>query len=521
MSLTATVDPTALDELFAPYDRTDAPGFAVGVALHGIPRYRRGFGMASIELPVPLAPTIRMRIGSTTKHFCVLAVMLLAEQGKLSIEDSPRQYLPELPSWATGITLRQLMSHTSGMRDSLDLLFHALGPGVSVASDFQLELLSSLKSVNFAPGADWSYNNGGYVLLSEIVVRVSGRAFGEFLWTSIFEPVGMYDTLLREFDTELVANSATLHVPRPEGGYTRGSFGPPIRGEGGIVSTVDDMLKWLRHMASPTVGSAGTWRTMRTPVTTHGYGLGLFIGQHRGQRTIHHAGGVIGGASQMIKFVDQQLDIILMTNGRSVLDLYRLADCIADRCIPGLPPVAPDAGGTPPITGHFYSPATGRVISLFAHEGQQALLMGGMTLPALRAPDLSITVPILHSDLVIRPDDRHGLAPRTLEITEFGRHDRLERVDPPAEAPVADLVGEYSSEAGLTASISTTATGGAELRLHLGSGATPYRLAALAPALWQVTSMAPMPLGGTLEVNSLGFDLTTGRTARLHFRRRR
>src|SRR4051794_25298055 len=110
MSMNAQVDPAALDELLAPYDRTDAPGFAVGVALQGIPRYRRGFGMASVELPVALSPTIRLRIGSTSKHFCVLAVMLLAEEGKLSIDDSARRYLPELPPLARNVSLRQLMS---------------------------------------------------------------------------------------------------------------------------------------------------------------------------------------------------------------------------------------------------------------------------------------------------------------------------------------------------------------------------------------------------------------------------
>ena len=127
----ARVDPQALDELFAPFDTTSAPGFAVGVAINGVPLYRRGFGLANIELPVALSPHTRMRIGSTTKHFCALAVMLLQEEGKLSIDDSPRVVLPELPKVMDDVTLRQLMSHTSGMRDSLDLTFLTTGPGQS------------------------------------------------------------------------------------------------------------------------------------------------------------------------------------------------------------------------------------------------------------------------------------------------------------------------------------------------------------------------------------------------------
>lgn len=519
MSVRATVDPAALDALFGPYDRTDAPGFAVGVALKGAPRYRRGFGMASIELPVALSPTIRMRIGSTSKHFCVLAVMLLAEEGRLSIDDSPRKYLPELPAWADRISLRQLMSHTSGMRDSLDLLFHSHGPGVPVAPGYQLKMLSTLDSVNFAPGADWNYNNGGYVLLSEIVERLSGQDFGAFLQARILEPVGMNDTVLRELDSDLLPNSATLHIPTPAGGYTRGIFGPPVKGEGGIVSTVDDMLKWLKHMSAPVVGSADTWRTMRTPVATHGYGLGLLINEHRGQRTVSHAGGVVGGSSQMIKFVDHELDIVLMTNGRSALDMYRLVDDIADRCLAGLPPAAEDVAGDT-ISGAFYSKRTGRVLSFIGHEGQQAVVMGGMTLPARRAGNGAINVPILPTDLVIRPVASKGVAVDAVEITEFGRQDRLERVEPPADPGVANIIGEYSSAAaGLTASISALETGGARMQLRAASGAVEYQLTRIGPALWQAASALLMPLGATLELNETGFELTTGRTLRLHFER--
>ncbi|HEY5758210.1 MAG TPA: serine hydrolase domain-containing protein [Steroidobacter sp.] len=518
MTVNAIVDAAALDELFARYDRTDAPGFAVGVALSGTPRYRRGVGMASIELPVALSPSIRMRIGSTSKHFCVLAVMLLQEQGKLSIDDAPRKYLPELPAWADDMTLRQLMSHTSGMLDSLDLVFASHGPGVSVPPRLQLDMLGALDSVNFAPGTDWNYNNGGYVLLSEIVERLSGQDFGAFLKERIFEPVGMHDTQIRELDTDLVPNSATLHIPKPGGGYVRGIFGPAIKGEGGIVATVDDMLKWLRHMSAPVVGSPETWRAMRTPLTTHGYGLGLVMNEHRGQPTVHHAGGVVGGSSQMIKFVDHELDIIVMTNGRSAVDLYSLVDAIADRCLPGLPAAPRDFSGDL-VLGTFYSRRTGRVLNFVGHEGRQAVTMGGMALPALRAADGSISVPILPTDLIIRPMTRSDSPVRAVEITEFGRTDRLERVEPMANPDVAGIVGEYSSAgAGLTASISLQADG-ARMQLKCASGAVDYQLTCIGPALWQASSTLPMPLGATLEMNGAGFQWTTGRTMRLPFER--
>src|SRR3546814_17992700 len=131
---------------------------------------------------------------------------------------------------------------------------------LSAAPDIHLRTLAALDSVNFAPGADWSYNNGAYALLTEIVTRVSGRPFADFLRERIFEPVGMTDTMLRPIDTDLVPNSATLHVPSPAGGYVRGVFGVPIGGEGGIVSTVDDILALLQHMSDPVASGKASCR---------------------------------------------------------------------------------------------------------------------------------------------------------------------------------------------------------------------------------------------------------------------
>ncbi len=506
-----------LDTLFAPYDRTNAPGFAVGVALHGRPIYRRGFGMANIELPVALSPTIRMRIGSTTKHFCALAVMLLAEDGKLSIDDSPRRVLPELPGWAEAMTLRQLMAHTSGMRDSLDLLLHTAGPGGQTAPDLLLRMLTTIDSVNFAPGASWSYNNGGYVLLTEIVERVSGRSLGDFLQHRILAPAGLHDTMLRPLDTDLVPNSATLHVAAPGGGWMRGVFGTPIGGMGGLVSTVDDMLRWLAHMDAPVVGTPATWVAMRTPLSTHGYGLGLLMGEHRGLRTIHHAGGVVGGASQMLKVVDHGLDLIIMTNGRSTLDLYNLVDAVIDACIPGLPPALPGEMGKP-ATGSFHSAATGRVLALVEQDGRQAVTVGGMTLPARQEADGSLSVAILPTDLRITPV-QDGEEVVTLALREFGVHDRLDRLAP-LEGTPGPPAGFYAcASAGLLASVRDGGAGQALLRMSCEAGALEFVLSPLGPDLWEARCTGALPLVMSLEFAAAGFALTTGRTARLRFLR--
>ena len=503
-------DAARIDELFAPYDRGDAPGFAVGIAVGGRPVYRRGFGLASVELPVVLSPGMRMRIGSVTKHFTALAILLLAEDGLLSIDDSPRRRLPELPDWAEAMTLRQLMAHTSGMRDSLDLILHAAGPGKPATGDFQRDTLARLDSVNFAPGTSWSYNNGGYVLLSEIVARVSGMPFADFLRRRIFTPVGMHDTLLRPLDTDLVSNSATLHVPAPDGGWMRGVFGAPIGGEGGIVSTVDDMLRWLAHMSAPSVGTPDSWTALRTPLTTHGYGLGLFVDRHRGLDTVHHAGAVVGGSSQMTKVLGHDLDIVMMSNGRPSLEGYRLVDAIIDCCIPGLPPL-PDNVAATPVVGTFHSAATGRVVKLGEQDGVQTLTLGAFTLPAHRDGDGALSVAILPTDLRVTPSGDGD----TLDVTEFGTADRLARVEPPQD--VVSIAGDYrNSAAQLSAVIDASA---AEMTITGPLGAMRYTLTALGPSLWEARAHDALPLVATIETDAHGLLFTTGRTIRLAFTR--
>ncbi len=510
---TPLVDPAALDALLIPFDRSDAPGFAVGVALHGLPAYRRGVGMASVELPVVLSPSIRMRIGSTSKHFTVLAVMLLAEEGRLSIDESPRRHLPELPAWADTMSVRQLMAHTSGMRDSLDLILHSAGPGIPAAPDFQLQALAALDSVNFAPGESWNYNNGGYVLLAEIVERLSGQRFGDFLKDRIFTPIGMHDTLLRALDTDLVPNSATLHLPSLAGGWTRGVFGVPIGGEGGIVSTVDDMLRWLAHMDAPVIGSAGTWAAMRTPMTTHGYGLGLMMGTHRGLATVHHAGAVMGGSCQMLKVIDHSLDIIVMTNGLGSMEVMKLVDGIIDRCLPDLPPLPESLPGKV-VVGTFYSPDTGRRLGLEEIDGQPAIRIDSMTLPATRDDQGALRIPLVPTDMRVTPAD-DGMS---LTLVEYGRTSILQRVEEPADAPSAGLLGHYTAaSAGMKAAI----TNGEGLRMALTGalGGMDYSLTAIGPGLWEGTATGALPLALLIEEDEAGFRLTSGRTQRLRFAR--
>src|SRR5579862_9727210 len=290
----------ALDDLFQPLLRSDLPGIVVGVAVKGEPVYRKGFGLASIEHGVANTPWTRMRIGSTSKHFACLAALLLVEEGKLDIDVDVRTYLPELPKVEPAPTLRQFMTHTSGLRDYLDVGFLASGmtikpKGVGLATQVRQG------GVNYVAGEKMIYNNGGYHLLSLVIERVSGMPFEQFLKERIFDPLKMVDTRSVPSDFEIHRGTATLHVPQPDGSFRRGIFPTEeVRGEGAIVSTIDDMLAWLAHLRGPhTVGSEASWAQMTTPARlsnglTCKYALGLMVDQYRGVDVVHHGGTVIG-----------------------------------------------------------------------------------------------------------------------------------------------------------------------------------------------------------------------------------
>jgi CubicO group peptidase (beta-lactamase class C family) len=195
----------------------------------------------------------------------------------------------------------------------------------------------------------------------------------EVLRERVFVPIGMHATMLRRFDTDFVSNSATLHMTRPGGGYIKSYLGCAIAGEGGIVSTVDDMLRWLAHMDAPVVGSSATWAAMRTPQKlTNGvptdYGLGLVIERYRGVELVSHSGGGMGGNSMMIKVPAAGLDLIVFVN-RGDVDAPVLADRVLDECLPGLDKVGKWSRAL--ASGTFRSPKSGRVIQLLAQDGRQ------------------------------------------------------------------------------------------------------------------------------------------------------
>ena len=526
MRASVEFDPEKIDSIFRPLDRGHAPGATVGIALHGRPLYRRAFGLANMELPIVLAPNMRMRIGSTSKHMTSLAYLLLCEQGRASLDDRVGDYLPELHATARSVTLRQLMAHVSGLRDAHEMAWQFSGTA-AISSQDLLALYQKIDTVNSEPGSAWSYNNGGYLILSAAIERITGEALEDVLTERIFRPVGMLDTLLRRRDIDLVPNSATLHATGPTGLFERASFGTALAGEGGIVSTVDDMLRWLAHMDDPRIGSAETWAMLARPYqlpngTLTGYGLGLIVHEYRGMATVSHGGGVVGGNSQMLKVPSAGLDIVIMLN-RDDVSAPRLANQVLNACIAGLPP-APQPSECPCAHGVFRSATTGRVIELFERDGQQIVSIDGYDWPFVAAAEGVLEPDPIWSYLKLRVLLYGGHQyPTSVEFEDFGHSDRLVRLEPPEERPREIPAGTYSSaSAGLEAVIGVE---GECITLLARSrfGSHTYALVPLASGLWRARSLRAIPWDAILSFAPDGreFHLSALRTRRLKFVRQR
>lgn len=523
---TSSVDAARIDAIFAAYDTSHSPGVAVGIAIAGKPVYRKAFGLANAEMTQTLSPGIRMRIGSTTKHFAALAYMLLVEDGLASLEDPVRRHIPEMsPAVADSVTMRQLMSHTSGLRCSLDLSMQLNGIGHYMSHADTLDLFAAQDAVNFPPETSWSYNNGGYTALSVAIERITGEPLEDVLRERIFEPIGMNDTLLRRLDTDFVPNSATLHMLGKDGSFTKEYMGMEVTGEGAMASTVDDMLRWMAHMDNPVVGTAETWAAMKAPYLLKNgystrYALGLSVGEYRGQTTIEHGGTVMGGGCQMIKAVEAGLDVIVITN-RAGVDSMSLADRVIDACVPDLGPEPENVPGVS-ISGVYYSAATGTTLHLLEHDGRQFIGMGGATLPARRDAEGRLHSAYRIFDMVVEPpaDDP---SPAELTYRQWGAAEVLKRLEPGDAPDLTDKAGVYgSASTGTTASL---VVGGEDPILTFAGrwNTVRYRLDHMGGPLWRAVSldMAHMGLGGFIEFDpdGSGFAFSAGRTRRLRFER--
>lgn len=330
-----------VDEVFAAWASKETPGCTVGVDQDGQPPIRRAYGMADLEHDIPNTPDTIIEAGSVSKQFTAAAVMLLVQQGKLALSDDARKYVPELPDYGKTITIDHLLHHTSGLRDWGVLAEIAGWPrGTRIHThDHVLDIVSRQKALNHDPGAEFSYTNSGYNLLAVIVQRASGQSLAEFSRQHLFEPLGMTHTQWRDDFTRIVKGRAIAYGSDEAGAFHSEMPFENVYGNGGLLTTVGDLLIWNRSFVEPRVGGPELIQAMERRYRLTGgreieYASGLFFTRYKGVPEISHSGATAAYRSFLARYPEQHLSVAVLCNAGDA-DSIGLAHQTADIFLAG------------------------------------------------------------------------------------------------------------------------------------------------------------------------------------------
>jgi CubicO group peptidase (beta-lactamase class C family) len=372
-----------IDSVFAPWTGPDRPGCAVGVSQRGRVMFERAYGMADLASGAPMTPATVVHSASLAKQVTALAVLLLEREGKLSLGDDVRRWLPELPRYETPITVRHLLGHTSGLRDFFELLIIARGrfEEERITDADAMGVVRRQRELNFVPGTEYGYSNTNYLLASKIVERASGQRFPAFVQSRIFGPLGMTHSSLRD--------DVTLVVPGRAAGYTRDGAGwrasmPnfDVLGSTNLETTVGDLLRLAENLDHPVVGDAAIVRRMLTAGTlatgdTTSYGLGLALVRDRGVRLAEHEGRDPGFRAYLGRWLEPRVSVALLCNTTAInpVGIGRDVGGLAIGLPPQAPPPVPhsavpgDAKAALKWEGVYLEPTTRQVAELTVRDG--------------------------------------------------------------------------------------------------------------------------------------------------------
>lgn len=515
-----------IDAVFSNFN-SHTPGCVLGVVRSGTLVYAHGYGMARLEENVPLTPESALEIGSVSKQFTAASIFLLEHEGKLSLDDDVRKYVPELPTYDRPVTIRELLHHTSGIRDVISLMSMSGIPYDDFASESDaLAMIARQRELNFEPNSRYMYSNSGYVLLSQIVKRVSGMPLAQFAKKNIFVPLGMMHTVIVDDHTMVIPGRSGTYAPqRSGGGFEIDMSNWEQTGDGAVDTTVGDLARWGRNFDHPVVGGKRLIDELETQgVMNDGkkidYAAGLVIGTYRGLRIVGHGGAWQGFRAQFERFPDQGLTLITLCNvGNANPGEYtnKVADILLGRKMAPAPQhtrVSLSDDQLHQYEGLYWS-QTDRDIQRIEFRDHKLFLQSGY------GPGIAL-VPFANGEFGLGPDTGDA----TLRFTQNagrprmvmpGGDETLDRVEPahPAENQMRALAGRYrSDELQVTWTI---ALEGAGLVLH-ADGANPNKLSsdrtyALVPAVPNVFSAAPY----VVQFDSNGMRVSVGRAAGIHF----
>jgi CubicO group peptidase (beta-lactamase class C family) len=322
---------TEVDALLAPFNQGNTPGASVLVIQNGQIVHHKGYGLARLDTKEPIGPTTACDLASTAKPFTAMAVMILAERGKLSYDDPLSKYFPKFPAYAQKVTIKNLLTHTSGLVDVVNASWFK--PGYQPTSKEVAAFVTKQPNPKSAPGEKFEYNNAGYLLLALIVEKASGQSFSKFMRENIFKPLGMNRTVVWDEKKPKVEHFAISYAP------AGGAFGPidPVSdtfifGAKGVITTSEDLVKWIEAWDTPKLIKPETLRLALTPMklndgseTSYGFGWGL--GKENGLATIEHPGGYLGYRANIKRYPSERTSIVVLSNNAQA-DVQMLASRI-------------------------------------------------------------------------------------------------------------------------------------------------------------------------------------------------
>ena len=470
--LAAEPDRVEIDRVFADYDSTRSPGCSMAVYRDGKIAYSRGYGMANLEYGIANGPQTVFRIGSTSKQFTAMAIAILAEQRKLSLDDDIRKFFPEMPDYGATVTVRHLVHHISGLRDYLGLAsFADWGRDYSVAE--ALTLVTRQKELNFEPGSEFLYSNSNYFLMSQIVEKVTGQSLHSWADEHIFRPLQMGKTHFHDDHTHIVRNRADGYAPDGDGGFEISMTILDMVGDGGIYTTVSDLLLWDRNFYDNELGQGGPALIdlvyapgILNDGESTGYAFGLGVGEHRGVREISHGGAFVGYRAGLNRYPDQRLSVAVLCNygdtnptrmARQVAELY-LADVLeapANERSPeraaetGAEVVAVPAKELARVVGEYWNPDDFRVRGIVLEDGVLFYARnGGGRTELAPAGGGGFRMVGVSTDVSVSFEPARG-APTKMVVDIEGQDtvsfEALERATP-STGELTGIAGEYYSE---------------------------------------------------------------------------
>ncbi len=497
-----------IDALFSPWDKTGSPGAIIAVQYQGEVVHQRGYGVANIEDDVPFTADTVLRLGLTSKHLCVTCVLILEHRGQLTLQDDVRKFVPELPDFGSTITIWHLLTMTSGLCDGVNLpLFAGLNTGAAFTRQQLLNIGLSQRQLMFEPGDDCTYSNTNYALLSVIIERISESSIAEFMAQEIFQPLAMNRTALVPWMNRVTMHKARGYNLDEQGEYVAGHMMMELCGDGGIDSTITDMLKWLNNYRDDRhFGPDFRQRLEAESRLNDGrllkYRLGIEASDYRGADKVNHAGGMPGYLCDFAWFPEQDLGIVLFTNLMDAMMLMlpdKVVDIVlADQLIESAETtfVSASREDIAPLLGVYGNLETGQLIELTQLEDKLVCFMlGELNLMLERDGLLQSAKSLIALDLAAALEsnldgDDSSSRPTLNLILGCQPPIPLTPLDDPRQSP-ADLPTDAVSFAGLYHDPVTDV----RHKVQLQDGQLKVSLAApMLDLMWQVLT----PLGGDM-----------------------